>query len=583
MKQLFKNKYWILIFLFLGLQHLSAQKNSNLDSALKATQQQLLESEKRRTSDSLKIELLLQQMQANSQQFPNNEEDSIFQAQMMQEIASQKLSFSGVPVVFFEDTLFYIYSSLGPYSPEKRANDITVKLMSLYEDRNFNKDSIKVNEFLDLINISYGTNIITSVSLIDAMWVDMEQDSLALDMARIIGDKVAFFKEKNSFKNTIYKFGIFALIIVLAFSIIYLVGKVFRYILKRVIHSERAFLNGIKIRNYQLLKKKQIIFIGKKVLRAMQFITTIALLYAMVPLIFSIFPMTRHWAKSLTNWLREPFKSFGNAIIDYLPSLITIIIIVFILRYVLKVLRFFTIEIQRGSLKIRNFYPEWAKPTYAIIRFLLLAFGLILIFPHLPGSDSLAFKGVSVFLGVLFSIGSSSAIANVIAGFVITYMRPFSVGDWIKTGDTLGMVLEKNALVTRLRTIDNEDITVPNSSILNSHTVNYSSAGNKEGLIISKDVTVNYDVDADLVEKLLKDAALNTPDIADSPSPFVFQKNMDTMYATFQLKAYTFKPERMYHIHSDLYKNIMHIFKEHHIDLICSQFVTLKSHEHPKV
>lgn len=583
MKHLYVKKIWILTLLFFGFNHLSAQ-NKNLDSSLKATQLQLLESEKKRINDSLKMELMLQQMQANSPKtFTSNEDDSIFQTQVLQEIASKKLSFSGIPVVFFEDTLFYIYTSLGPYSPEKRAHDITIKLMDLYEDRSFNKDSIKVNEFLNLINISYGTNIITSVSLVDAMWVDMNQDSLALDIAKIIGNKIDFYKAKNSFKNTVYKFGIFALIIVLAFSIIYIVGKVFKYILKRVIHSERAFLNGIKIRNYQLLKKQQIIFIGKKVLRALQFFTTIVLLYAMVPLIFSIFPITRHWARSLTNWLWEPFRNLGNAIIDYLPSLITIIIIVFIIRYVLKVLRFLAIEIQRGALKIRNFYPEWAKPTYAILRFLLLAFGLILIFPHLPGSDSLAFKGVSVFLGVLFSIGSSSAIANIIAGFVITYMRPFNVGDWIKTGDTIGMVLEKNALVTRLRTIDNEEITVPNSSILNSHTVNYSSAGNKEGLIISKDVTVNYDVNADLVEKLLQDAATNTPDIANSPSPFVFQKNMDTMYATFQLKAYTFKPERMYHIHSDLYKNIMHLFKEHNIDLICSQFVTLKSHENHRI
>ncbi len=114
---------------------------------------------------------------------------------------------------------------------------------------------------------------------------------------------------------------------------------------------------------------------------------------------------------------------------------------------------------------------------------------------------------------------------------------------------------------------------------MNSHTVNYSSGCKTEGLIISKDVTVNYDVDAHLVEKLLKEAALKTTDIAENPSPFIFQKNLDTMYATFQLKAYTFKPDRMYHIHSDLYKNIMQIFKDHHIDLICSQIVTLKSHE----
>ncbi len=456
MKHFFLSVTLILLFALQNPFSASAQQTST-DSALKATQLRLLEIERQHISDSLQMEILVQQLQMNSLKgVETSADDSILRAEILQDIASKKLNFSGVPVLFFNDTLFFVYTSLGPYSAEKRAQDISSKVMDLYEKSNFSSDSIKVNEFLNLINVGYGSNIITSVSLIDALWVDMDQDSLAKEIAQTIGAKVVFYKEKNSFKNIIIKVGIFVLIMLLAFTIIFVVGKLFQYISKRLENSNRQILNGFKVRNYQLLKKHQIVFIGRKILSVLKFLTTIVLLYAMVPLIFSLFPMTRHWAKSLTQWLWEPFSALGFAIINYLPSLITILVIIFILRYILKILRFFTIEIQRGVLKIRNFYPEWAQPTYAIIRFLLLAFGLILIFPHLPGSDSLAFKGVSVFLGVLFSIGSSSAIANVIAGLVITYMRPFNVGDWIKTGEMIGIVLEKNALVTRLRTIDIE-------------------------------------------------------------------------------------------------------------------------------
>ena len=108
----------------------------------------------------------------------------------------------------------------------------------------------------------------------------------------------------------------------------------------------------------------------------------------------------------------------------------------------------------------------------------------VLIFPYLPGSDSDIFKGVSVFIGILFSLGSSTAIANMVAGLVITYMRPFKIGDRVKIAETTGDVVEKTLLVTRIRTPKNEIITIPNSSILSGNTVNFSSAADEKGLII---------------------------------------------------------------------------------------------------
>lgn len=561
---------WLSLSFFVQLQAQS-------DSLFSTAQLQVLEVEKQRIIDSLKEAFLTQRNEEFSIQ--SKEEDSLLRAELQELISTKKGTAKGVPVVLLEDTLYFVYASLGPYSPEQRARDISQKIYQLYDDESFSLDSINTSEFLNLINVSYGSSTITSISLVDAMWVNMSQDSLASQVAEIIGNKIVYLKNQNSFKNMLVKLSIFALIFVVAFIITILVNIIFKFILKHLENSRKELLEGVKIRNYQILKREQIIFFVTKILGIVQLVVTLILLYAMIPFIFSFFTITQKWSKKFIEWLSEPFTDFGNALIEYLPSLITIVFIVISIRYINKILHFFASEIQKGSLKINGFYPEWAKPTYTIARFLLYVFGLILVFPHLPGSDSLAFKGISVFLGILVSMGSSSAIANAIAGIVITYMRPFVVGDWIKTGEITGVVLEKNALVTRIKTIDNEEVTVPNSSILNSHTINYSTLGKKEGVILTTDVTVGYEVPKSLVEKLLIEAALKSQFVSSTPSPFVNVKSLDPMYCTYLIKIYTSKPEKMNLIHSDLYKNIMDLFTQHNIELSCSELITIQQNE----
>jgi small-conductance mechanosensitive channel len=160
-------------------------------------------------------------------------------------------------------------------------------------------------------------------------------------------------------------------------------------------------------------------------------------------------------------------------------------------------------EIESEKLKITGFYPDWAQPTFNIIRFLLYVFMIAMIYPYLPGSNSGVFQGISVFVGLIVSLGSSTAIANIIAGLVITYMRPFRIGDRIKLGETEGNVIEKTPFVTRIRTPKNEVVTIPNSFIMSSHTTNYSSSARDYGLIIHSKVTFGYEVPKEEVLDLL--------------------------------------------------------------------------------
>jgi small-conductance mechanosensitive channel len=288
--------------------------------------------------------------------------------------------------------------------------------------------------------------------------------------------------------------------------------------------------------------------------------------------LFSIFPATKGIAVKLINYVLDPFKSIVRSFIDYIPELITIIVISFIFHNVVRFLKFLSHEIESEKLVIPGFYPDWARSTFNILRIIIYAFAFIVIFPYLPGSDSPVFQGVSVFLGLLLSLGSSSAIGNIIAGLVITYMRAFRIGDRVKIGDTTGDVIEKSMLVTRLRTIKNEEITIPNSAILNGSTTNYSSSAQHLGLILNTVVTIGYDVPWRKIEKLLIEAAQKTNLIELNPKPFVLQTSLDDFYVSYQLNAYTKHPGSAAKIYSELHAHIQDLFAEANVEIMSPHY-----------
>jgi small-conductance mechanosensitive channel len=181
---------------------------------------------------------------------------------------------------------------------------------------------------------------------------------------------------------------------------------------------------------------------------------------------------------------------------------------------------------------------------------------------------------VSVFVGLIVSLGSSSSIGNLVAGLVITYMRPFKIGDRIKIKDITGFVVEKSAFVVRLRNIKNEFITFPNLTVLNSEVINFNTSGEQEGLILHAKITVGYDVPWRDVYKILIGAATKTPHIQETPKPFVLQTSLEDFYATYELNVYTKEIERVLLIYSLLYQNIQDEFKGAGISMYAPHYYT---------
>jgi len=374
--------------------------------------------------------------------------------------------------------------------------------------------------------------------------------------------------------NLLQRLGIALAIVAVQVLLIWFVW----YLFKRLSHKiENDIINVIKplsFKKVKLLSAKQITEIIIFILRILKYVITILLLYLTLPIIFSFFSATKDLASTLFGYILNPLKDIAKGAVNYIPNLFKIVIIVFLTRYVQRGAKFLAIQIDRGRLVIPGFYTDWAMPTLKILQVLLWAFMVAIIYPYLPGSDSMAFQGVSVFVGIIFSLGSSTAIGNLVAGLVITYMRPFKIGDRVQIKDITGFVVEKNMMVVRLKTHKNEYVTFPNMMILNSNIINYntSSDEDEEGLIIFAEITFGYATPWQIVHDILINAALATDYVEKKPKPFVLQTMLDDFYARYQINCYTKEVSKVPAIHAMLYENIQNGFRDAGIDMTAAHF-----------
>ncbi|MDR2376220.1 MAG: mechanosensitive ion channel [Treponema sp.] len=370
--------------------------------------------------------------------------------------------------------------------------------------------------------------------------------------------------------NYIGRLGIALGIIALQALLIWIFWRhVFRFITKKTVDYLGTRLKPFTIKKLKILNTRQILQLVVFGIKIVKYIFTILQLLFTIPLIFSLFPLTRDLASTLFGYILTPFKNIVFGAVAYIPNLITIAVIVVVTRYVLQGLKFFAVQVEKGKLAIPGFYADWANPTFNILRVLLYAFTVAIIYPYLPGSDSRIFQGVSVLVGIIFSLGSSSAIGNLVAGLVVTYMRPFKIGDRIKINDVTGFVVEKTLMVIRLKTHKNEYVTFPNLIILNSSIVNYhtSSDEDEEGLILHTTVTFGYSTPWQTVHEILINAALSTSHILENPRPFVLQTALDDFYANYQINCYSKDVDLVPGIYSELYQNIQNGFHAAGLDM----------------
>ncbi len=495
-----------------------------------------------------------------------------------QSVDSLTVVSAGLPVVFKNDTLFFVHSKIGPYKPADRVNTINRRIASLMKDAEFDPDSLYALDSEMSTDIWWRDRVLFSVTDLDAAVENISRQELATKELDVVKDVLNKELKSKSIKSILLQAGLTLLVLLVIYLLIKYVNRLFVFTRKWLINARGRILKGIKFKGYELLDTERELKVALFLNNILKWVVIVIVLYLALPILFSIFPWTRGWAEKLFGYVLDPLTNVLSAIFNYIPNLFTIGVIYFVTRYVVQFVEFLAGEVEKGSLVISGFYPDWAKPTFGIIKVLMYAFMFIVIFPYLPGSDSPVFQGVSVFLGVLFSLGSSTAISNMVAGLVITYMRPFKIGDRIKIGEITGLVLEKSMLVTRIRTIKNEDITIPNATVLSGHTINYTTSAKELGLILHTTVTIGYDVPWPKVHDLLISAANEADGVLkdEAKKPFVLQTSLDDFYVAYQLNAYTDQPEKMALIYSNVHQQIQDKFAAAGVEIMSPHFGAIR-------
>lgn len=472
------------------------------------------------------------------------------------------------PVVVDGETLFEIRGFKG-FSAQTRADRIAERIQLLAEDPFLLTDSITLVSDDITTDVVAGDTIIMSVLDYDAVAEGVSRTELATRLADKIRAAIIKYRQEHSVHNLLIGALSALVATVLLAAFIYGLNRFFEYLRHRLDVAMRRWLDTTRIRIFEFIIEGALI----ASLKLLRLFILIGGLYVYFSLMLSFFPWTRTIAEKLFGYVINPIKQIGADIWNEMPNLMFLLILFFIVRYLLGVMRFFFTALENGDLQLIEFYPEWAKPTYKISRFLIIIFAIIIAYPYIPGSNSRAFQGVSIFLGVLFSLGSTSVVANMVAGVILTYMRGFRVGDVVKIGDTTGKVLAVSLLVTRIRTPKNLEITIPNSLLMSNQVTNYSFAAGEDRLILPVSITIGYDAPWRQVHGLLLLAAERTEQVLRNPAPFVLQRALDDFYVNYELNAYVGTADSMPKVYSELHQNIQDAFNEYGVQIMSPHYV----------
>ena len=471
------------------------------------------------------------------------------------------------PVVLAGDTLVVFGQGREHLSAADRADLFQRKIDTLCFNKAFSRDSVRIVNTGNSVDLHYGNAWLVSLVPDDTLANNKGLIPLALDIKggmQYVPDKVL----SQDLKKTLVQTLLVVVVVLLAFLIVWLIGKVYRWTVKRVENSSRNFFGGVKIQNLEVINRERQFRLVVLALQTLRVLITVLLIYMVIPVVFSLFPETNHIAGKLFGYIFQPITALLNGFFSFLPSFVTIVVVVVFVRYLLKFLRYLCIEIKEDRIHITGFYPEWAMPTYNIIRFAVVAFTFIIVFPFLPGSDSPIFIGALAFFGFLVAMGSTHAVGNFISGLVITYMRPFQIGDRVKVGDTSGEVVDKTLLVTRIQTKYNEVVTIPNAELLKDHTINYSSSQTELGLIIYTTVRIPIEYPWRDVEKHLIEAVSHAEGVLENPRPFVLKRNIEEGAVEYQVNAYSQASIRLARVKSAMNQAILDEFAEAGIPVV---------------
>jgi len=471
------------------------------------------------------------------------------------------------PVIVNGEPLFRV-RGVTAYPASQRSAVISKRIEDLARDKTFDPASLAATDKGDFTMIMAGEKLVVAIYEEDARLESISRQVLVNVYLEKIRRVIQDYRNDRK-PDVILKAALYAIAATLALlAVVYGLIVLFRRINGLLEMRFRKRIEEFEIKSLRLVQAHQIWAGAVAIVKVIRALLLLSLLYIYLELVLGLFPWTRWLARELLDYVADPLLVMGRAFVAYLPKLFFLIVLVLVVRFVLKLIHVFFDAIAEGRVHFANFEQEWAWPTYRIVRFVFLAFMLVIAYPYIPGSDSDAFKGVSLFLGVLFSLGSSSVLSNVIAGYSMTYRRAFKVGDRVRIDNTFGDVVEMSVLVTHILTPKNERVVIPNSKILNNEVINYSAMARDKGLILHTTVGIGYETSWRQVEAMLLMAAERTSGLRPNSKAFVLQKSLGDFAVNYELNVYSDDPRSMNRQYTELHRNILDVFNEYGVQIM---------------
>ena len=480
-----------------------------------------------------------------------------------------------VPVVVDGKALFDLHALASSVTLQDRAAAIAKHIIGISEHpRSEIQNDIHVTDEDGLSFILFGDMIVMTITDHEARLVGKPRETLAAEYAATIREAALARNaeySKAALRAGLWRAGGATLLFIAVLSGIRIASRKLHGKLDRI---QRTDAHVIRLQKAQLISAERLRSITAALLRIAEAIAILISLYLYVGFLLASFPHTRAYAALLWSAVKSPLLVLQRELVLYLPNVFPIAVIIGLIYGLTKIAKFIFTHVGLGHIVIPGFYEEWAIPTYKLTKGLLIAFALIAIFPYLPGSKSHAFQGIGIFVGALLSLGSTSVVANVVSGFVLTYTRAFKIGDRVRIGEAFGDIVAKTTFVTRIRTPKNVEIAIPNALVLTTQVLNYSAMAEERKLTLHTEVTIGYDAPWRQVEALLLLAAEHTPDVLRDPAPYILQTGLSDFYVKYELNVYVAVPQQMPTIYANLHRNIQDAFNEYGVQIMSPHYMT---------
>ena len=471
------------------------------------------------------------------------------------------------PVVIDGDTLFTV-RGVSSFPAERRAARIAGAIRAVAADRTLPVESIAVEETpLGSVLTAAGRRVMALVDA-DAELEGVSRGVLAEAYRQRVTDAVTEYRRDRD-PAVLWRHAVRAALATLGMVIVlWLASRILRRLRSALDRRYRARISDLQFHSFEIVRAEQLWHGLHRAINGLAVVVGLVVVYVYLNYVLLLFPWTRGLGQSLIAMMLRPLATLGAGAVRYLPDLVFLAVLALVTRWLLKLVKLFFHRVADRSVTWAGFDPEWALPTERILRLLLIAFALVIAYPYIPGSGSEAFKGISLMLGLVFSLGSSSVIGNLIAGQSLAFRRAFRVGDRVKIGEHIGEVTEIRLLTTFLRSPKNERVVIPNSLILNGDVVNFTALARESGLILHTIVGIGYETPWRQVEAMLLEAAARTPGLLKEPTPFVLQKALGGFAVDYEINAYCDDTRGLLLLYTALHRNILDVFNEYGVQIM---------------